>query len=123
MINRQAVRLAALTGIEPAEAAALRWGDVDWLRGRLVLTVRLADGPTLALEAVDPQRAVPIDWETLRLLERQHGVVVGLGGGGGGGGGDGPARFVFPDLDACPLGSVPLGLGGHVWRARARGIR
>ena len=102
MINRQAVRLAALTGIEPAEAAALRWGDVDWLRGRLVLAVRLAVGPVLALEAVDPQRAVPVDWETLRLLERRHGVVVGLGAGGG------PARFVFPDLDACPLGARPL---------------
>lgn len=49
-------------------------GDVASLRGRLQLTVRLAEHPDfpreLTLANVEPWRDVPVSWETLGRLER-----------------------------------------------------
>ncbi len=92
-------------GLEPGEIAALRWGDVDWLRGRLNVDVTLIPGPQPVLTNSSRPRAVTASWDLLRALEAQRRLLVAAGAG------DGDARFVFPNLAASPAGGMPTPSG------------
>ena len=89
-------------GLRPAEVAALRWGDVDWLRGRLNVAVRLLPGPEPVFGNTERPRAVGADWDLLAGLEAHRALLVSARAG------DGSARFVFPDLEEDPHGGLPL---------------
>jgi len=105
------IRLAAITGCRRGELSALRWEDISWLgpRGGSIHIRRSLTEPKSGMAEkttkTGRQRVVDVDVATLAALERVRAWNVERGAG------DGPARWVFPDLDRDAVGALPYGPG------------
>jgi integrase len=76
------LRLAASTGARRSQLLALRWKDVDLVRGRISFTRALVegpDGPVLAPTKTRRAYQVSLDVDSNALLARHHQLVDGSG--------------------------------------------
>jgi len=74
------IRLAAVTGARPGEMCGLRWSDLSWRSGELVIRRRVSrteSAPVLVdLTKTHKTRTVPVDQGTLETLRRFHTCAV-----------------------------------------------
>ncbi len=74
------IRLAAVTGARPGEMCGLRWADLNWKSGEIVIRRRVSrteSAPVLVdLTKTHKTRTVPVDQGTLETLRRFHASTV-----------------------------------------------